>query len=169
MRKVLVPTVIVALVLGIIGGAVYSYFSSHDLEIYGDNSAEHQHLPAEKHGNLTVLRDPDRALEVAGQKNLPIFLDFYADWCTNCVKFQSRMLEHTALNAALQKVVVLQIHDTDRAYDRFAKDGRFDEINMALPLFAVLNAKGELIWKGQDYTDDAAMISAMRKAAGQTE
>ncbi|HBS05276.1 MAG TPA: hypothetical protein DEA96_09940 [Leptospiraceae bacterium] len=166
-RTILLAAIIASVTVGAAGSFLFFYLQQGldaNAEPVTDRSPPEDSIEPVQHGNLTVYRNPAGAFELARKQGQPVFLDFYADWCGNCVKFQKRMLEDKALNQALQQAVVLQVIDTDPAFEHYSREGRFPELNEALPLFAVLNAKNELIWKGQNYLDSDSMIQAMKEA-----
>lgn len=166
-RTILLASIVASLLVGAAGSFLFLYFQDGlgaNAESQTDQTPPESDIASIEHGNLVVHRNPAEAFRIARQKNRPVFLDFYADWCANCVKFQSRMLEDKALNQALKNSVILKVVDTDVAFDHYSREGRFSELNESLPLFAVLNSRNELIWKGQDYLDTAAMIQALKQA-----
>jgi len=116
----------------------------------------------ETNGSLRFHRNPDSAFAEAKQKNLPVFIDFYADWCANCKDFYNLANKNRALNEALQGVVLLKIHDTDAAFAEYAKQDEFHEINIGLPFFAVMDPDETVLWKTTNYRDSDGMIAAIR-------
>lgn len=169
-KVVLIAAILGGLLVGGIGSFFYYYFQD-GLGAEPENEAHANALPpstgleSTSHGNLTIYRDPAEAFRAAKEERKPVFLDFFADWCTNCVKFQDRMIQDPSLNQALQSSIVLKVDEEDSAFSDYARDGRFKEINEALPLFAVLDSSHELVWKGQDYLDSKSMIQALQEAA----
>ncbi len=105
----------------------------------------------EIHGNLAWHRDFEKAKAVAAKENRPIFLDFYADWCANCIEFQKLSLSNEELNQALQKAVLMKIYDTDPIFKTFQEDPKYPELKTGLPFFAILKSNGEFFWKGTQY------------------
>lgn len=166
-----------AILGGLLVGGVGSFLFYYFQDGLGAQPEAHQDqemppstgLKAVSHGNLTIFRDPAEAFRTAKEQKKPVFVDFFADWCANCVKFQDRMVQDSELNKALKSSIVLKIDEEDSAFSAYARDGRFNEINEALPLFAVMNSSHELVWKGQDYLDGESMIRALQKAAQQSQ
>lgn len=116
----------------------------------------------EKHANLTWHRVPEAAFVEAREKNKNIFVDFYADWCTNCVEFSRIAHEPGPLNQALGEAVLLKITDTDPAFLTYESDPRYAELRIGLPFFLVLSPSGSLIFKTNDYLAHERMMQAIR-------
>ncbi len=119
----------------------------------------------EKHGNLIWGRDFEKAKARARTENKPIFMDFYADWCANCVAFQKLSLSNEELNKALKKVVLLKIYDTDAIFKKFQEDPKYVELKTGLPFFVILNSKGDFFWKSTQY-DAVKTMKKMLESAG---
>ncbi|MDH5656710.1 MAG: thioredoxin family protein, partial [Spirochaetia bacterium] len=119
-------------------------------------------VPPEVIAGLTFYRDVDSAFQIAEKENRRIFLDFYADWCTNCKEFYTIAEKNTELNRALSEAVIVKIYDTDDEFFNFSEQADFQELRIGLPFFAVLEPDGKtLIWKTTDYKDSRGMIRAL--------
>ncbi|MHC4269866.1 MAG: protein-disulfide reductase DsbD family protein [Planctomycetota bacterium] len=108
-------------------------------------------LNTEKDGNLIWQRSYEDALVLARKENKPIFIDFYADWCANCIAFKKLSLRNMKLNKALKKVVLLKIYDTDTQFKAFQDNPLYAELKTGLPFFVILKPDGEFFWKGTQY------------------
>jgi len=134
--------------------------TSGDRAVHSTESASR--TPPEIIGNLTFYRDKEFAFTLAEKENKPIFLDFFAEWCTNCKEFYKIANDNPELNQALSNSVILKIYDTDKEFDEYAEMSDFQELRIGLPFFAVLKSDGEtLIWKTTDYKDSRGMIRAL--------
>ena len=164
-RTFLFAAIAGSLLIGATGSFLYFYFNSKS-SVAAPVSQEppSSGIAETRHGNLTIYRDPAEAFAQARKTGRPVFLDFYADWCVNCVKFQDRMLQDDALNQALSESIVLKVVEDDAAFQHYSLEGRLPEINESLPLFAVLSPANDLVWKGQDYLDSQSMIEALNRA-----
>ncbi len=114
-------------------------------------STEAEVLKTEKDGNLIWQRSYEDALVLARRENKPIFIDFYADWCANCVAFKKFSLRNAKLNKALRRVILLKIYDTDAQFKKFQDNSLYAELKTGLPFFVVLTSDGEFFWKGTQY------------------
>ncbi|MGB0846316.1 MAG: protein-disulfide reductase DsbD [Thiolinea sp.] len=52
--------------------------------------------------------DLDQVLATATQNNQLVLLDFYADWCVDCIRMEKEAFADPAVQAALQNVILLQ-------------------------------------------------------------
>ncbi len=121
----------------------------------------------EKHENLEWYRDFEWAKEVALKENQPIFIDFFAYWCANCLEFEKLSVKNEKLNKILQNAVLVKIYDTDPVFEIFKNDPAHRELKMGLPYFAILRPNGEFFWKGTQYNAVETM-GRMIKAASAT-
>lgn len=119
-------------------------------------------IEQEKTGNLSWYRKPEDAYRKARENGQKIFIDFYADWCTNCKKFSQLAIQDPALNEALSQSVLLKIYDTDKAYDTFAMDPQYQELNVGLPFFVILDTQGNFLYKTSDYQATKQMIKNLQ-------
>jgi thiol:disulfide interchange protein DsbD len=107
--------------------------------------------PVEVDGNLTWILDKDAAYAKARQQGKPVFIDFFGAWCTNCKAFQALAKSDAALNAALQKAVLLKVEDTTMQFKNYQSDSRFPELKVGLPFMVITDAEGNLLYKTTDY------------------
>jgi len=146
----------------------FTYTQSSSAELSGQ--APLAPPPAEMHANLRWERDFAQALQRARVEQKPLFIDFYATWCANCKAFQQLAVQNPTLNAALAAVVLVKIYDTDATFRVLQQDGRYPELRgiggqPLLPLFAIYSARGELVWKGQDYQAVHTMVAQLAQAS----
>ncbi|MCP5008262.1 MAG: hypothetical protein GY941_30660 [Planctomycetes bacterium] len=123
----------------------------------------------EKHGDLIWQRNYENALALAMSDNKPVFIDFYADWCANCVAFKKLSLRNDTLHKALKKAVLLKVYDTDRKYEIFRDDPLYAELKRGLPFFVVLKSDGEFFWKGTQYNAVNTMQRVIESAGNGAE
>lgn len=122
-------------------------------------------LNIERNGNLIWQRSYENALVLARKENKPIFIDFYADWCANCIAFKKLSLRNVELNKALKKVILLKIYDTDAQFKRFQKNPLYVELKTGLPFFVILKPDGEYFWKGTQYNAVDTMKEIIENAS----
>ena len=120
-------------------------------------------VPKETIAGIVFYRDNDYAIHLAKKTGKPVFIDFYADWCTNCKDFY-KLLEATPdLQQALGNAVVLKIKDTDPFFIPYQDDmDRYAELSIGLPFFVILSPEGKLLWKTTNYRDTAGMIENLK-------
>ena len=121
------------------------------------------------HENLQWWRDFSLAQQRARIEQKPVFVDFYANWCTNCKAFQHLAVSDVQLNAALHEAILVKIYDTDAVFQTLQQDSRYPELRgiggqPLLPLFAIYSAQGVLVWKGQDYQAVHTMVTQLEHA-----
>jgi thiol:disulfide interchange protein DsbD len=117
----------------------------------------------DSHG-LLWQRDYERAAGDAATRKLPLFVDFYANWCANCKVFSAQAAQAGPLREALESVVRVKVYDTDAVFERFRSDPRYAELKVGLPFFAILSSRGELLWKGVDYRAHDTFIRELDRA-----
>lgn len=130
--------------------------------ILGPGSADDIRAPAsdagalapavEQVGPLKWHLDKAAAYKEAALSGRPVFLDFHGDWCTNCKAFQERTQRDEQLRAALQNAVLLKVYDSSPLFASYTDDPRFPELRVGLPFFVITDAKGELLYKTNDFT-----------------
>lgn len=103
--------------------------------------------------NLKIFRSVQEAIEEAKQQKKPIFIDFYADWCTNCVEFSQLMKKDPYLQSILSKTIILKIYDTDPTFDYFSQQKDFKELQVGLPFFVILTTDFKILYKTNYYKD----------------
>lgn len=113
-------------------------------------------------GNLVWFRNERDALSLARREGKLIFIDFYADWCTNCKEFDKLTLSNPDLNTALQSAVLWKVYDTDVLFESFSEDPRFPELRIGLPFFVIQTPDGVVIYKSNNYLDTKGMIEALK-------
>ncbi len=112
----------------------------------------------EQKGDLTWYLDKENAYEKAAETGKLVFVDFHADWCTNCKAFQKKTQTDLALNNALQQPILYKVYDTSPEFEQYRNDPRFPELKVGIPFFLITDAKGNLIYKTSDYTKTDEMI-----------
>ncbi len=127
-------------------------------------SVDGEVLNTEKDGNLIWQRSYEDALDLARKENKPVFIDFYADWCANCIAFKKLSLRNMNLNKALERVVLLKIYDTDTQFKIFKDNPLYAELKTGLPFFVILKPDGKFFWKGTQYNAVNTMIEMIENA-----
>lgn len=134
-------------------------------QIHSDTSKEDKSkIQKEVHGNLEWLRNKSDVWELAKKENKPVFVDFYADWCTNCKYFQKLTLSDSKFNLILKdKAILWKIYDTDPIFEEFQSNPNYLELKIGLPFFLVFGPEGKFRYKSTDYLDTIGMIRAIEK------
>lgn len=111
-------------------------------------------------GKLTWYLDKEAAYAEAKKTGKNVFIDFYANWCTNCKAFEKMTLEDEALIASLDNVILLKVYDTTPEFKTYSNDTRFPELKVGLPFFVITDTEGALIYKTNDYmkTEEMGMF-----------
>ncbi len=63
------------------------------------------------------LGDLDARLELARLEQKPVMLDYYADWCIDCVRMEKATFKHAKVGQVLADFILLQVDVTDAADD----------------------------------------------------
>jgi thiol:disulfide interchange protein DsbD len=67
--------------------------------------------PAEEHKafqRIKSLGDLERALELASAESRPVMLDFYADWCVECIRMERNTFPEPQVQAEFEGLDLLQ-------------------------------------------------------------
>jgi thiol:disulfide interchange protein DsbD len=76
----------------------------------GSEQHSSQHLQFER---IKTVADFKQAVADSGAQGRPVMLDFYADWCTYCIKMEDYTFSDAAVQAALAETTLLQADVTD--------------------------------------------------------
>ena len=112
---------------------------------------------------LKFYRDYDYALSLAKKENKKVFIDFYAEWCSNCKQFTEDLSKSSSVTfrKTLAENILLKIYDEDKIFDTLSNKKDFQELKIGLPFFAILDKEGKLIWKTTNYKDKIGMTKAL--------
>lgn len=118
----------------------------------------------ETEAGIDWYRSFDAAQKLSQQTGKPIFIDFYASWCANCVEFKKSTQTNTALNEALRtKAIALKLIDKEPEFERFRENPAHRQLKIGLPYFAILKADGSVLWSGTDYQATDKMIAVLNE------
>ncbi|MFN3603300.1 MAG: cytochrome c biogenesis protein CcdA [Leptonema sp. (in: bacteria)] len=136
------------------------------VEIYGKKNTENNPSTIEENilfkqnygiyeykKDLKIYRSFQEALEESKKQGKPIFIDFYADWCTNCVEFGKLMERDKELIEILNKAIILKVYDTDPLFEYFANQTGYEELQIGLPFFVILNSEKKILFKTINFRD----------------
>lgn len=125
-------------------------------------SADSKPALIEEEAGIPWHRTYAAALEVAQNTHKPIFIDFYASWCANCVAFKAETANNPELNRALREnAVALKLVDKEPEFETFRANPEHRQLKIGLPYFAILSSAGKLIWSGTDYKASEQMIAVL--------
>lgn len=103
------------------------------------------------------------AQDMAQQTGKPIFIDFYASWCANCVAFKEETRNNPALNEALRtQAIALKLVDKEPDFEAFRNDPAHRQLKIGLPYFAIIRADGTLLWSSTNYQSADTIIAVLR-------
>ena len=122
------------------------------------NSTSIMEPKTEQIGQLIWYLDKDAAYAAAKEKSKPVFIDFHADWCTNCKAFQKTTQSNAALNESLKNAILLKVYEGSSTFKKYVADPRFPELKVGLPFFLITDKDENLLYKTNDYLKSDEMI-----------
>ncbi len=100
----------VLLLIGASSGSGTLYRPLHGVAFNASSSPEEQHLNFTR---IKTVADLDTQLQRASAGSQAVMLDFYADWCIECIRMESTTFTDPQVHAALEGMVLLQADVTD--------------------------------------------------------
>jgi thiol:disulfide interchange protein DsbD len=136
--------------------------AAHAKGIVSENSPNTASLGIQEEAGISWYRDFDAAQKVAQQTGKPIFIDFYASWCANCLAFKAEAANNAQLNQLLrEKTVAVRLVDKEPGFERFRENPEHRQLKIGLPYFAILSPDGKLVWSGTDYQATEKMVAIL--------
>lgn len=89
------------------------------------------------------IDDLDRFLQLAQQNNQAVMLDFYADWCKECIRMEKNVFADPQIAASLNNLILLQADVTAGDRDDLALQQHLGVVGPPTLLF--FNKNGQLI------------------------
>ncbi|MEY2666493.1 MAG: hypothetical protein RLZZ384_664, partial [Pseudomonadota bacterium] len=118
----------------------------------------------ENDAGIAWYRQFDAAQKIAQQSGKPIFIDFYASWCANCVAFKEETRNNKALNEALRmQAVAVKLVDKEPDFETFRENPIHRQLKIGLPYFAIIKADGTILWSSTDYQSADKIIAVLRE------
>jgi thiol:disulfide interchange protein DsbD len=126
-------------------------------------AASGQAIPTvEEEAGIPWQRSFVAAQTLAKATGKPIFIDFFASWCANCIAFKKEAASNKALNEALRnKAIPVKLVDKEPEFEQFREHPEHRQLKIGLPYFAILSPDGKLLWSGTDYTATAKMVEIL--------
>lgn len=120
--------------------------------------------PVEIEAGITWYRNFAAAQHMAKKTGKPVFIDFYASWCSNCVAFKAETANNSELNQALrEKAIAVKLIDQEPDFEAFRESAEHRQLKIGLPYFAILTSDGKLSWSGTDYKAAQKMVAELNK------
>ena len=116
----------------------------------------------QEEAGILWYRNFDAAQKIAQQTGKPIFIDFYAGWCANCIAFKAEAANNSQLNQALKEnAVAVKLVDKEAEFEKFRQLPEHRQLKIGLPYFAVLSPAGKLLWSSTDYKATENMVAVL--------
>ena len=89
----------------------------------------------------TLLEDIEKGMARARQQGKPLILDYYADWCTDCLRMEATTFKDPRVRAALARFELVQADVTDNNDAAKAVKKKFGVLGP--PAMLIFGANGE--------------------------
>lgn len=126
----------ILLVIGASSGSGNIYRPLEGIAGITGNNTSVSHLQFK---TIKSVSDLEAELKLASQAGKPVMLDFYADWCIECIRMESNTFPKPEVQAALEGVVLLQADVT-----------RHDEVDQALLAHFQIYGPPAILFFGED-------------------
>lgn len=104
--------------------------------------AETRETPdSESGGEIEWIRSESEGLALAKQENKPVFIDFYADWCTPCKQMEKVTFRDKRVIEELARFVAIKADMTRPDSPGQAAGKKYNVA--AWPTFALINSQGQ--------------------------
>lgn len=107
------------------------------------------------------LTDPETAFRVAGEREVPLLVDLYAEWCGWCKKLDREVFSTPEFQRFTEDYVLLRVDVEDGAEGSALQD-RYGAVE--LPTLLVLTPRNSLIGSAVGFHPTAEMTSRIRGA-----
>jgi len=119
----------------------------------------------QEESGISWYRSFDIAQKSAQQSGKPIFIDFYASWCANCVAFKAETATNALLNRVLREnTIAIKLVDKEPEFEKFRENPDHRQLKIGLPYFAIISPNGKLLWSGTDYKATDKIINILSSA-----
>lgn len=130
----------------------------------GENRKVSNTEPVQNEAGISWYRNFDAAKKVAQESGKPIFIDFYASWCSNCTEFKKETASNDQLNQALrEKAIAVKLVDQEPDFEKFRSSQEHRQLKIGLPYFAIITPDGKVAWSGTDYKATQKMIAELNR------
>lgn len=134
----------------------------HANDVAVENSQNTATPAIQEEAGISWYRSFAAAQQVAQQTGKPIFIDFYASWCANCIAFKAEAANNIQLNQALrEKAVAVKLVDKEPEFEKFREHPEHRQLKIGLPYFAILSPDGKLLWSSTDYQATEQMVAVL--------
>ncbi|AEF98623.1 protein-disulfide reductase DsbD family protein [Methylomonas methanica] len=119
-------------------------------------------VAVQEDAGISWHRQFEAAQKVAQQSGKPIFIDFYASWCANCVAFKKETADNSELNRVLREnAVAVKLVDKEPEFEKFRERPEHRQLKIGLPYFAIVSPDGKLLWSTTDYKATEKMVAIL--------
>lgn len=123
---------------------------------YAILGSESQENVEPQNSGLNWHTDLNSALEEAKKTNKPIFIDFYAQWCSYCKKLDENTFSDQQVQEKLKSKYVLAKIDIDK-YPNIASDYKV----YGVPTIVFLNPNGTDIKRNEGYIGPSELLNQL--------
>ena len=125
----------------------------------GTQAAASEHL----FDRVRTLREVEDRLAAAKTSGKPVILDYYADWCTDCVRMEKATLADARVREALKSFVLIQADVTETNETSSALKKKFNVYGPPAMLFFASNGEERQALRAYGYRTPDEFLAILKK------